>query len=198
MAFLLQYYRLMSVSRMRRVYIASMVIVSLWSASQILVHIVLDLAIIVMPLPIVWRLQLPLGQKLLLSGIFGLGFFTIAISIFRLQWLTPQKDFTWWNVTAASWSLAELVSGIACACLPTYKPLLTKLKQCTGRGDKSVRLQSRSVEFSDDSKVEMPSIYTGTYGTQTSITATNVYTGGDGRRKSRKDSKSTTGKGGDC
>jgi hypothetical protein len=98
----------MSVSRMRRVYIASMVIVSLWSASQLLgisflcvplqavwdprikgkcfqheivmwyvngiVHIVIDLAIIVMPLPIVWKLQLPLAQKLLLSGIFGLGF----------------------------------------------------------------------------------------------------------------------------
>ena len=108
MAFLLQYYRLMSVSRMRWVYITSMVIVSMWSTSQVLgisllcvplqavwdprikgkcfqhqivmwyvnaiAHIVFDFAIIVMPLPIVWRLQLPLGQKLLLSGIFGLGF----------------------------------------------------------------------------------------------------------------------------
>ena len=93
---------------MRWVYITSMVVVSLWSASQVLgisflcvplqavwdprikgkcfqhqlvmwyvnaiVHIVIDFAIIVMPLPIVWKLQLPLAQKLLLSGIFGLGF----------------------------------------------------------------------------------------------------------------------------
>ncbi|RBR18898.1 uncharacterized protein FIESC28_05820 [Fusarium coffeatum] len=227
MSFLFQYYRLMSVSRMRWVYIASMVVVTIWSASQIIgisflcvplqavwdprikgkcfrhqlvmwyvnaiVHIVIDFAIIVMPLPIVWRLQLPRAQKLLLSGIFGLGFFTIAISIFRIQWLTPQKDFTWWNVTAASWSLAELVSGIACACLPTYKPLLIKLKQCVGRGDKSMRLQSRSVDASNFSKGEVPSIYTGTYGTQTNITATNVYDGVDAKRKSRKESKSSVG-----
>lgn len=63
-----------------------------------------------------------------------------------------------------------------------------------------MRLQSRSIDASDSSssKVEVPSIYTGTYGTQTSITATNVYDGPGGRRKSRKDSKSTTGKGANC
>ena len=61
-----------------------------------------------------------------------------------------------------------------------------------------MRLQSRSADTSNSSKVEVPSIYTGTYGTQTNITATNVYDGTDTKRKSRKESKSSVGKGGDC
>ncbi|RGP69397.1 hypothetical protein FLONG3_7793 [Fusarium longipes] len=123
----------------------------MWYINGIL-HIFIDLAIIVMPLPIVWKLQLPLSQKLLLSGIFGLGFFTIAISIFRLQWLTPQRDITWWNVTAASWSLAELVSAIACSCLPTFKPLVSKAKRFApshGTRSGTSRLQNPSKADSD-------------------------------------------------
>ena len=60
-----------------------------------------------------------------------------------------------------------------------------------------MRLQSRSVDASNSSKVEIPAVYIGTYGTQTNITATNVYDGPDARRKSRKESKSSMGKGGD-
>lgn len=45
---------------------------TMWYVSGI-VHIVTDFAIIVMPLPIVWKLQLPRSQKIYLTGIFGLG-----------------------------------------------------------------------------------------------------------------------------
>ncbi|WZH50042.1 Integral membrane protein [Fusarium acuminatum] len=116
---------------------------NMWYVNGVM-HIVLDFAIIIMPLPIVWNLNLPRSQKWLLSGIFGLGIFTVAISIFRLHWLAPQPDITWWNVTAASWSLAEIVSGIACSCLPTYKPLLVGIKGWLprlGKGDSTIQLQ---------------------------------------------------------
>ncbi|KAI6754716.1 hypothetical protein HG530_012468 [Fusarium avenaceum] len=178
LTFLLQYYRIMSISNMRWVYLGVIIFITLWSLSQTIMiclvcvpleaiwdprvigkclsyrtqmwyvnavmHIVLDFAIIIMPLPIVWNLNLPRPQKWLLSGIFGLGIFTVTISIFRLRWLSPQPDITWWNVTAASWSLAEIVSGIACSCLPTYKPLLVGIKGCLprlGRGDSTIQLQ---------------------------------------------------------
>jgi hypothetical protein len=72
-----------------------------------------------------------------------------------MQWLTPVTDVTWWNVTPASWSLAELVSGLACACLPTLKPLLYKAKTWFPRmrfGDSTVCLQDdncdRNMELS--------------------------------------------------
>lgn len=44
----------------------------MWYVNGVM-HIVLDFAIIIMPLPIVWNLNLPRPQKWLLSGIFGLG-----------------------------------------------------------------------------------------------------------------------------
>lgn len=114
MAFLLQYHRIMNVSRIRWIYLASMIIVTLWGLVcfigiltqcipieavwdptikgkcfknqtvmwyiSAILHIVIDFAIIIMPLPIVWRLKLPLSQKILLSGIFALGFLYVQSS----------------------------------------------------------------------------------------------------------------------
>lgn len=107
MTFLFHYYRLMSVSNMRNVYLGAIIIVALWGLSQTImaftqciplkavwdprvegwcrphqttlwyingvINIVSDFAILILPLPVIWKLQLPLSQKILLSGIFGLG-----------------------------------------------------------------------------------------------------------------------------
>ncbi|KAF5246234.1 hypothetical protein FAUST_1351 [Fusarium austroamericanum] len=163
-----------------------------------------------LPLPIVWRLKLPLSQKFWLSGIFGLGIFTIAISILRLQWLTPEPDITWWNVTAASWSMAELVSGIACSCLPTYKPLLNKVKSLipslkygesthslhgvvTDDSGRTIVMTSEDAPYGSRPAVPNSML---TYGTETNITASkSVYTD---ERKLRKSSKSSIRKGEEC
>jgi hypothetical protein len=109
---------------------------------------------------------------------------TVAISIFRLHWLTPEPDITWWNVTAASWSLAEIVSGIACSCLPTYKPLLVSIKGWLprlGKGDSTVRLQGKTeTAFTESTLVGTQDMFGSepkvpnsvwVYGTQTMITA---------------------------
>ncbi|KAF4978535.1 hypothetical protein FZEAL_5107 [Fusarium zealandicum] len=190
MAFLLNYYRIMSVSNMRNVVLGSIVLVGLWGGSQFImrfvqciplkavwdprveakcipnetalwyingvINIVSDIAILVLPLPVVWKLNLPRGQKLILSGIFGLGFFTVAVSIMRMQWLTPQKDVTWWNVTAASWSLSEITSAITCACLPTLKPLVARYEakvNANAKRDNTFRLQSVVVDADTESSM---------------------------------------------
>ncbi|CAJ0543613.1 Ff.00g038390.m01.CDS01 [Fusarium sp. VM40] len=218
LSFLLQYYRILSISNMRWACLGAIIFITLWSLSQTIVlclicvpleavwdpsvegkclshqtqmwyvngvmHIVLDFVIIIMPLPIVWNLNLPRSQKWLLSGIFGLGVFTVTISIFRLRWLTPQPDVTWWNVTAASWSLAEIVSGIACSCLPTFKPLLLGIKRWLprlGKGDSTIQLQGTNgtaytestLIGTDDTFGSGPKVPNSmfVYGTQTSITA---------------------------
>ncbi|KYG13596.1 hypothetical protein FVEG_17638 [Fusarium verticillioides 7600] len=180
LTFLIHYYRIMSVSNMRWLYLGALGFIILWGTYQGIgvfffctpiqsfwdagvkgrcllaqptiwlisgiVHIVTDFAIIVMPLPIVWKLQLPRSQKIYLTGIFGLGTLTLAIGILRVQWLDPVTDMTWWNVTAASWSMAEIVSGITCACLPTFKPLLIGIKNWLHRsddGDSTICLQDQ-------------------------------------------------------
>jgi hypothetical protein len=138
---------------------------------------------------------------------------TIAISIFRLQWLTPGKDVTWWNVTAASWSLAELVSGIACSCLPTFKPLLNKVKSWippVGKGDSTHSLQDRGTDDSDKTLTMMledaphgsrPQIPNSMYTcrTETSITASKgAHSMARVEKQARKASKSGANKDQEC
>ncbi|KAG5806877.1 hypothetical protein H9Q74_009912 [Fusarium xylarioides] len=229
LTFLIHYYRIMSVSNMRWLYLGALGFIILWGTSQTIgvfffctplqsfwdsdvkghcllsqptvwlvsgiVHIITDFAIIIMPLPIVWKLELPLPQKLYLTGIFGLGTLTLAIAILRVQWLDPVADMTWWNVTAASWSMAEIVSGITCACLPTFKPLLVGIKNWLHRsndGDSTICLQDQGVDGLTGSTLAAfeghggvgtgPKVATriSMYGTQTSISA---YQGGNKSKK---------------
>lgn len=53
---------------------------------------------------------------------------TCAISLIRLAYLNQGPDFTFNNVSSACWSVSEMCCGISCACLPTLKPLMSKLK----------------------------------------------------------------------
>lgn len=105
MTFLLHYYRIMAVSNMRLVYLGVIIIVALWGASQAMmvslqciplqavwytngvINIVSDFNIMILPLPIVWKLNLPPSQKFLLSGIFGLGFLWVLHLMFYLRFV---------------------------------------------------------------------------------------------------------------
>ncbi|KAL0934186.1 uncharacterized protein CTRU02_210985 [Colletotrichum truncatum] len=90
-------------------------------------NIATDVAVFALPLPIFWHLSLPRKQRLLLMGIFSLGFFTVAISVVRTKYLSIHKDFTWTNVDASLWSLGEIASAVTTACLPTLRPFLTAM-----------------------------------------------------------------------
>ncbi|KAK7442888.1 hypothetical protein Landi51_09436 [Colletotrichum acutatum] len=159
MTFLFQYYRVLAVQKMKKVFIAAMVIVGAWSISQILVeifictpipafwdktidgkcipnypqwyinaagNIITDIIVFVLPLPVIHRLNLARGQKYVLLGIFCLGFFTCTISFIRIRFLKLEEDFTWQNVETAGWSIGELCCGLVCACLPTFRPLVSR------------------------------------------------------------------------
>ncbi|KAJ4047576.1 hypothetical protein NW761_007367 [Fusarium oxysporum] len=162
MSFLINYYRLLSASKLRPYCIGAMVLIVLWGSgvcilvfvmciplagvwdpnvdAQCVPHITImwwfngvfnsigDLFILTLPIPALWRLQLPRRQKAYLLFVFSLGFLTVGISIARMRWLKMDADMTWWNVTPALWSLGELTSAISCSCLPFFKPLALRVK----------------------------------------------------------------------
>lgn len=107
LTFLLQYYRVLAVHKMKTVIIVATVLIMCWSVSQLLVatfncspipkfwddsisgscipnypfwyinaagNIATDVAIFVMPLPVLGKLNLRKAQKIMLMGIFSLGF----------------------------------------------------------------------------------------------------------------------------
>ncbi|KAF2116650.1 hypothetical protein BDV96DRAFT_645067 [Lophiotrema nucula] len=117
-------------------------------------NIVTDFIIFVIPIIPVLKLQMRTRQKVLLLGLFCLGFLQVSshfskhdltspstciISLIRLSTLHKGINTTdpfWDNAPAAYWSVVELNCGILCACLPTLRPLISKFvpKLLTTRG----------------------------------------------------------------
>lgn len=93
-------------------------------------HIFTDLAILIIPIPALHALELPKRQKIALISIFALGGFVCVTSICRLvalKKISDSTDPTFDNVDAASWSAIECNTGIICACLPTLRPLVSRV-----------------------------------------------------------------------
>ena len=107
MTFLLQYYRILAVQRMRTIYIIAIIVVGAWAFAQVLImllicrpiqglwdksvpadcmpntpqiyvnaggNIITDIAIFLLPIPALRQLNLKRPQKIMLIGIFSLGF----------------------------------------------------------------------------------------------------------------------------
>ncbi|KAH7398467.1 hypothetical protein BKA66DRAFT_592425 [Pyrenochaeta sp. MPI-SDFR-AT-0127] len=90
------------------------------------VNIATDLVFALIPIPMVWRLQVNLQTRIGLAVILSLGLFASAVAIYK----TPmQYNFfkeTDWSGNGAwyyIWQQVELHVGIIAACLPTLKPI---------------------------------------------------------------------------
>ncbi|OHX00016.1 integral membrane protein, partial [Colletotrichum incanum] len=91
------------------------------------INLVTDVAIFVMPIPLLRSIMLPLRQKIVLMATFGLGFFTCAISVVRITTLktsSTSDDPTYNTVIAGVWSITEVSCAIICVCVPTFRPLI--------------------------------------------------------------------------
>jgi len=110
------------------------------------VNIVTDLAILALPLPVLTSMRLPPRQKIILIITFALGIFVTIVDVIRIYYLqkaindapsTPSSDpeasfggspeFAWNASLALLWSAVEVNVGIACACIPTLKPLIIRI-----------------------------------------------------------------------
>ncbi|KAK4153781.1 hypothetical protein C8A00DRAFT_15023 [Chaetomidium leptoderma] len=121
------------------------------------IHVITDLMIFIMPLPLLRTLPLPPLHKFVLIGVFSLGFFTCAISCIRLTTLRSSlrdPDVTWTAATTMFWSLGEVTCSIVCLCIPTLRPLLGDIFSGR-RGDENI-MQRGSRGFAFDA-ISLPS-----------------------------------------
>lgn len=101
---------------------------AVWFANASL-NILTDLAIFMLPMPVLHDLHLPRSQRLALMAVFGLGAFVCLTSVLRLRSLytiSVSKDVTWDNGNAAAWSSLEVNVGIICASLPTLRKAISR------------------------------------------------------------------------
>ncbi|KAI9883561.1 MAG: hypothetical protein M1823_004659 [Watsoniomyces obsoletus] len=89
-------------------------------------NIATDFAILLLPMPLVWQLQLKMSQKIGLLGIFATGAFVCVTTIVRqVIVVRTLRDFdqAWVVVEEIIWLTIELCVGIICGCLPVMVPL---------------------------------------------------------------------------
>ncbi|GAD99801.1 MFS transporter, putative [Paecilomyces variotii No. 5] len=112
------------------------------------VNIITDLMILVLPIPILTRMRLPQKQKIILVLTFSFGFFVAVVDVIRIVYLqsastsrylsykaydtsyndsVEYSDFTWYASLAFMWTAIEVNAGMMCACVPSLKPLVSRL-----------------------------------------------------------------------
>ncbi|KAF9885629.1 hypothetical protein FE257_012720 [Aspergillus nanangensis] len=138
-------------------------------------HIATDLVILVIPIPALHVLDLPKRQKVALISIFALGGFVCVTSICRLvalKKISDSTDPTFDNVDAAYWSAIECNTGIICACLPTLRPLISRVVPHL----LSSMTASRGQAYGNAalSRGQAPTYWNGTGTVSTTITADDV------------------------
>ncbi|KAH8885386.1 hypothetical protein GQ53DRAFT_606171, partial [Thozetella sp. PMI_491] len=88
-----------------------------------------DIIILLLPLPMVWALQVPITQKVALAFIFTLGIFVVFTSCMRVGTLnitatTPDVTF---DIASTMWSMIEMNVAIVCACLPMMRVFIVRV-----------------------------------------------------------------------
>jgi len=98
-------------------------------------NLLLDVMILTLTLPMIWNMNLQSRQKLSLTGLFLLGTFACAASVFRVITFNQVQfsDVTYTMVNVSIWSTIEISIGIICACLVTYRPLFKRMQYGRGR-----------------------------------------------------------------
>ncbi|KAK5154340.1 hypothetical protein LTS14_007025 [Recurvomyces mirabilis] len=103
---------------------------SVWFANAA-INIISDIATVILPLPMINRLNMQRKSKAALMGVFTLGFLACLMSILRLESLYAaahlQDGLNYHGAMAALWSAVEINTGIMCSCLPTLRTLLIRV-----------------------------------------------------------------------
>ncbi|KAF2229251.1 hypothetical protein EV356DRAFT_437290, partial [Viridothelium virens] len=89
---------------------------------------VADFALLSIPVPMLWKLQLSLGRRLALTSVFLVGIFACMASILRLITtftLTSGTDLAWNTANRFLWTAVEASVGLTCACFPIIWGLFT-------------------------------------------------------------------------
>ncbi|KAF5649375.1 monocarboxylate transporter 8 [Fusarium sp. NRRL 52700] len=87
-------------------------------------NIISDIVLFSIPMPMIVRLKMPLGQKIGLGIMLGIATITVTTSIIRMIYLPSllgALDIPWIAAPANVWSFVEVNLFIICGCMPTFR-----------------------------------------------------------------------------
>lgn len=88
-----------------------------------------DVIILLLPMPLVYKLEVPRAQKVALMAVFAIGIFVVVTSCLRVTTLdifATSTDNTY-DIANVMWTIIEPNVAVICACLPILRPLVVKL-----------------------------------------------------------------------
>ena len=106
------------------------------------VNIITDMALLLLPLPILTAMRMPRNQKIILIITFSFGWFVAVVDVVRIAYLQSASlarlqgdtiasrnrgDFSWVASLSFMWSAVEVHIGIIVACVPGLKPLVSRV-----------------------------------------------------------------------
>ncbi|KAL0638697.1 hypothetical protein Q9L58_002275 [Maublancomyces gigas] len=89
---------------------------------QATLNVVTDILLVAIPIPIIMKMQLKLGIKLALIGMFVTGILITIVSAYGMYTMYiayHSPDATWDGMYTWMWALAEYNTGIIVACMPS-------------------------------------------------------------------------------
>jgi hypothetical protein len=92
-------------------------------------YVVQDIIILVLPAPILYKLNVPLRSKIEMFSMFGIGIFIVITSCIRLQYavkLSHTRNPTWDYVDVMLWGGLEGAVSLVVISLPAIKILCTR------------------------------------------------------------------------
>ncbi|KFY32704.1 hypothetical protein V495_08825 [Pseudogymnoascus sp. VKM F-4514 (FW-929)] len=85
----------------------------------------MDVIVLILPIPVIVKLQMNRRAKLGLLAVFLLGAFIERLISLNFN-ATFAKDFTWATGTSVIWTQVESTVGVICACAPTLRSPLAR------------------------------------------------------------------------
>lgn len=135
-----------------------------------IINIFLNVLVLMLPMPMIWSLEIERKHKIMLSGVFLLGGLLVCrrggnlanvcsivvVSIVRVVYITrlQQSDLTWQWVNGALWTSVEPAIGVVSACLPILRSLWIWSRPKSSR--RSNKLSQKSVVSQKSSKPHDP------------------------------------------
>ncbi|KAI1770635.1 hypothetical protein F4818DRAFT_432171 [Hypoxylon cercidicola] len=101
------------------------------------ISVIIDLLILLIPVPILWKLKLSALRKLMVTFIFVMGYGVIVGSLGRLieLYYTPSEafntDYTYVGVPIMKWSIIEATIALISICLPAIWSLIRSIGRKT-------------------------------------------------------------------
>ncbi|KAI7329371.1 hypothetical protein KC315_g6176 [Hortaea werneckii] len=86
-------------------------------------NVTTDAAMLCIPLPILWKLKVPLRKKITLAALLSSGIFVITAAIVRIVMTLKAHPSA---LTINRWGVRETIAGILAVNIPILRPLFTK------------------------------------------------------------------------